>query len=234
MLLHSLSKMLVVPCIDPSLGRLEYTLLPDHSLMEMLFEGFDAETKKRCQDTDGMYLDVCEWPCVGCDDEERVTQIGEYNQVSGSLYLCYIPPNVESFAIPDSQLSGSIDLTQLPQRIKGVELWGNRLTGTVDLTHLPQRLNILYLHHNQFSGSIDLTKLPQGMFYLNLENNCFTGAFVATDLPHRLDMLNAQGNQFFEIAVVDSQTKARIDIRESGVKAVVDENGNAKDKGVWF
>ena len=30
--------------------------------MQMLFEGFDEETKE------GMYLDVCELECVACDE----------------------------------------------------------------------------------------------------------------------------------------------------------------------
>ena len=66
--------------MDPFLGRLDYSLLSDQALMEMLIEGFDDETKKKYQDDHGMYLDVCEWPNITCDEDEsvidRVSQIG--------------------------------------------------------------------------------------------------------------------------------------------------------------
>ena len=45
--------------VDPSLGRVDYSLLSDQTLMEMLFEGFTDKARKQCQDNDGMYLDVC-------------------------------------------------------------------------------------------------------------------------------------------------------------------------------
>ena len=33
--------------VDPSLGRVDYGLFSDQTLMEMLLEGFDDETKKK-------------------------------------------------------------------------------------------------------------------------------------------------------------------------------------------
>ena len=55
--------------VDPSLGRLDYSLLSDQTLMEMLIESFDDETKKKYQDGQGMYLDICEWPKIKCDKQ---------------------------------------------------------------------------------------------------------------------------------------------------------------------
>ena len=46
--------------VDPSFGRLEYRLMSDQALMEILIEGFGDETMKKCTDNNGMYLDVCE------------------------------------------------------------------------------------------------------------------------------------------------------------------------------
>ena len=43
--------------------------------MEMLIDGFDDETKKRYQDKHCIYLDVCEWSCVRCDEDESVIGI---------------------------------------------------------------------------------------------------------------------------------------------------------------
>ena len=40
--------------VDPSLGRVNYSLMSDQTLMEMLIEGFDDGTKKEYQDDDGM------------------------------------------------------------------------------------------------------------------------------------------------------------------------------------
>ena len=80
---------------DPSLGRLDYSLLSDQTLMEMLIEKFDDETKKEYQGKHGMYKDVCEWECVECDDHEEVVEIDINSRyVSGSLDLCYVPPKV--------------------------------------------------------------------------------------------------------------------------------------------
>ena len=61
--------------VDPSLGRLDYSLLSDQTLMEILIDGFDEKTKKRYQDERGMYLGVCEWPSIKCDCDDRVIEI---------------------------------------------------------------------------------------------------------------------------------------------------------------
>ena len=63
--------------------------------MEMLIDGFDDETKKRYKDSEGMYLDVCKWSLIKCDDDEKVIHIGIDNEnLSGSVALRYIPPKV--------------------------------------------------------------------------------------------------------------------------------------------
>ena len=80
---------------DPSLGRADYILFSDQTLMEMLIEGFDEEAKKKYKENEGMYLDVCKWPCIRCDKDERVTGIDiNSGNVRGSLELCYAPPKI--------------------------------------------------------------------------------------------------------------------------------------------
>ena len=86
--------------VDPSLGRVDYSLMSDQTLMEMLIDGFDDETKKQYQDSHGMYLDVCEWPCTKCDGDERIVEIGiESSRITGPLELCYVPPNVKRLTV---------------------------------------------------------------------------------------------------------------------------------------
>ena len=235
---------------DPALGRVDYNSLTDQTLMEMLADGFDEATRKRYQDSEGLYLDIADWLCARFDDDENVIDIKECRNTRGSLHLHCIPPNVRKFVLTWQKLEGSIDLAILPKNIECLILAGNELTGSIDLSRLPNRLRLLALNSNRFTGSIDLTQLPHSMEDLNvafnrlsgslnfdtlpaklhtvrLQNNAFTGTFNAPHLPPDLQTLNASRNKFSESAVVDSQTTAEIDIFGSGVTSVVDENGNA-------
>ena len=183
---------------DSSLGRVDYSLLSDQTLMEMLFEGFDDEIKNKYKDNQGMYLDVCTWPCVTCGDHERVIeiQIARFS-LNGSLELCYVPPKVkvlEIFVFSNRGLTGSIDLTRLPDGMEELNLRGHKLTGEVDLTQLPDGMNDLYLHNNQLTGEIDLTRLPDGMETLGLKNNQLTGEVDLTRLPDGMSELNLDNN----------------------------------------
>ena len=241
---------------DPSLGRVDYSSLSDQTLMEMLTEGFDDETKKDYQDNEGMYLDVCKWSCIKCDDDERVSQIDiDSCHVIGSLDLCYIPPKVnvlninswrkskltgsvdlrhlpggmQKLDLQNNQLTGEIDLTQLPDRMGGLGLNCNQLTGEVDLTRLPDGMGSLSLSSNEFIGKIDLTQLPEGMEYLYLSGNHFSGSLVIKKLPPRMKVIYAQANQFNAIAVVDLEPHTVLKLKGSGVTSVVDENGRKLD-----
>ena len=73
---------------DSSISRVDYNSLSDQTLMEMLIDGFDDESKRTYQEKDGTYLDVCEWSLVVCDDEESVVEITEcFSQISANLPL---------------------------------------------------------------------------------------------------------------------------------------------------
>ena len=143
--------------------------------MEMLIDGFDDETKKRYQDKRGIYLDVCEWSCVKCDEDESVIEIDiDSRHVRGSLELRYAPPKVKVLAITsnfEGQLTGSVDLTQLPDGMEYLHLQNDNLTGEIDLTQMPDGMRVLILKNNQLSGEIDLTQLPDGMSCIKLNNN---------------------------------------------------------------
>ena len=191
--------------------------------MEMLIDGFDDQSKKEYQDIDGLYLDVCKWSCVTCDDDQRVIEIDIHSSgVSGSLELSYVPPKLEYLYIRSfhqseltgvvdlarlpggiqvidlrsNALTGEIELTQLPESMEDLRLNSNQLTGEIDLTQLPDMMDFLSLSNNQFSGVIDLTRLPDGMSKLFLGNNKLTGEIDLTHLPDGMKELYLQNNQF--------------------------------------
>ena len=219
--------------VDPHLGHVDYASFSDQTLMEMLYEGFGAEAKTRCQDSKGMFLDVCEWHSVECDGDGNVVRFYDSHALSGSLQLCYIPPKVKTFTLQFNHTTGSIDLTRLPESMKNLHLCNNRFNGSVELTQLPQGIKSLELQGNRFTGEIDLTRLPEGMESLYLNENQFTGSFIAKNLPHNL-RVNARENKFSSTAVVESQASADIFLGGSGVASVIDENGNENNKAVCF
>ena len=189
----------LVLSVDPSLGRLDYSLLSDQALMEMLIEGLDDETKKENQDSNGMYLDVCEWPCIKCDDDERIIEIEIHSRnVSGSLELRYVSPKVKVLDISSwrkSMLTGSVDLAHLPFGMEDLNLKSNQFSGEINLTHLPDRMQRLSLENNQFTGEIDLAHLPYGVELLFLNGNQFSGKIDLTQLPHGMHALHLNKNQ---------------------------------------
>ena len=76
--------------VDPSIGRVDYSLMSDQTLMEMLIDGIDDNTKNKYKDNDGIYLDVCEWACIKCDEDQRVIEIvtsstNEGSNLTGSI-----------------------------------------------------------------------------------------------------------------------------------------------------
>ena len=187
--------------VDPSLGRVNYSLLSDQTLMEMLIEDLDDEAKKRYQDNEGMYLDVCKWSFVTCDDDERVIEMGaDSSVISGSIHLSFVPPKVKVLKIKPpwtgGKLTGSVDLAHLPRGVRAIDLRNNELTGEVDLTHLPESIEKLYLGRNQLTGGIDLTQLPGRMDYLSLNNNQLTGGVDLTQLPDEMEELYLNNNRF--------------------------------------
>ena len=150
--------------VDPSLGRVDYSLMSDQTLMEMLVEGFDDRTQKTYQDDNGMYLDVCQWWCIKCDADESVIQIRiDSTKASGLLALCYVPPKVKALDIRSwgsSKITGSVELSRLPDGMESLYLDYNQLTGSVDLTKVPWKMQMLLLTNNKLTGEIDLTQLP--------------------------------------------------------------------------
>ena len=205
----------IILSADPSLGRVDYSLLSDQVLMELLIDGFDDETKKMYQDDHGMYLVVCEWRGIRCDQDERVVEVWiDSTNVVGSLELCYAPPKMQEVYIRSGYKS--------------------KLTGSVDFTCLPEGMKELYLHNNQLTGEVNLTQLPDGMKVLNLQNNQLSGSLVLKRLPPSLRLINVRGNSFNAAAVIDSEARTDVYLQGSGVTSVVDENGKEVDSKRFF
>ena len=249
--------------VDPiSLGRVDYSSMSDQTLVEMLIDGLDDGTKKDYQDNEGMYLDVCKWSGIKCDDDERVSQIDiDSCHVIGSIDLWYIPPKVNVLNVSvwwgSGKLTGSVDLTHLPGRMQKLDLQNNRLTGEIDLTQLPERMASLALNDNRLTGEIDLTQLPEGMvslalndnrltgvidltrlpeyfFVLYLSENQLSGSLVIRNLPRWIKTVDLQVNHFDAIAVVDSEKHVAIKLKGSGVTSIVDESRTEFDSKLFF
>ena len=141
---------------DLSLGRVDYSLMSDQSLMEMLIDGLDDEIKEKYQDNNGMYIDVCGWSITRCDDHDRVIEVNiDIRYANGSVDFCYIPPKVKKIYVGSgnkSSLTGSLDLTNLPDGMQYFQLHSNELTGETDLTQLPHGIQFLDLRNNKLRG----------------------------------------------------------------------------------
>ena len=196
---NSMISPLFVLSVDPSLGRLDYSLLSDQALMEMLIKGFGDDIKEKYQDDHGMYLDVCRWSGIECDEDGRVAKILiDTCRTNGFIEICYVPPKVEFFLVDSwfgSKLTGSVDLTQLPDGMKFFLLNNHNMTGEIDLTQHPDGMKELHLSENQLTGEIDLTRLPGGMEILALDKNKLTGGIDLTKLPDEMQRLLLYNNE---------------------------------------
>ena len=73
------------------------------------------------------------------------------------------------------QLSGTICLISLPPDVECMNLGKNNFEGSLDFTRLPESMKAMYLYENRFSGTIDLGNLPKSMTYVNVRKNALTG-----------------------------------------------------------
>ena len=123
-------------CLDPHLGRFDYSSLPQQASMEILIDGI-TNREKLCGNKDEP-KDIKEWKKVTLNEKGEVTEIKW-----GFLGLI-----------------GVIFLQWLPSTVRVFDLWNNFLTGTIDLCHLPETLNIIDTSFNTFNGTLNLENLP--------------------------------------------------------------------------
>ena len=234
---------------DSHLGRVDYTSLSDQTLMELLIEGIEEESKRTYQNDDRTFKNVCEWPRVQCDSEERVVRFKGTPNMKGAIELTHIPPKAESFYLLGFNLKGTLNTQCLPQSLENFSISMNHFDGTVDFVSLPEalvdfnihknafhgsanfkklprKLESMTLHSNNFSGEIFLRNLPPNINFLNISENAFTGDFCLQNSPKPLASgLFASYNSFNAIAVVPKGDC--VWLTGSDVTSVVDEEGNA-------
>ena len=234
-------------------GRIEVHGLSDQTMMELLVDGFSADSKKAFLNCDGTYINfentsACTW------SEDRIKRV--YIDIgilylprpSGTVSLEFIPRQVEDFclrfcnmegslpsrSLPDTleelnlgsnQLSGSVIFADMPMGIKVIEIYENNFSGSLDLTSLPPSIVTLDVGSNSFSGSISLDKLPQTIEVLRIDRNKLSGSFCLLRIPPKLRLVNAFQNSFEKQAVVHSVASARVSFRDSGVREVLTEAG---------
>ena len=245
---------LAILTTDLPFGRVEVQGLSDQTMMELLVDGFSAESKAAFLNSDGTYINfentsACTW------SEDRIKRVYidigilYLPQPSGTVSLEFIPRQVEDFclrfcnmegslssrSLPDTleelnlgsnQLSGSVIFADMPVGIKVIEIYENNFSGSLNLTSLPPSIVTLDVGSNAFSGSISLDKLPQTMEVLRIDRNKLSGSFYLLRVPRRLGHIHASENSFEKQAVIHSTARTPlVSFLKSGVREVLTEDG---------
>ena len=234
---------------DSQLGRVDYSLLSDQALMEMLIEEISDAAKKKYQDKDGMYIDVCDWERIKCDADGNVIKVYDI-EADGTISLSYIPPKVWSFQmfmrgvhgtletsalqpslkvlkIAQNKFHGTVNFATLPPNMVKLGVYKNAFTGSVNLESLPDSLTHLWIFRNKFSGTLCLKKLPPKFKYFEISDNAFSGDFHLQNVPATLEALYAHENQFNAIAVVPEHCVTNVHLEKSGVTSVITCDGDS-------
>ena len=207
-------------CIDPALGRLDYSTMSTQALMEMFIEGLTAESKKQFQDDQGNYLDIEDWPGVASTNDSLEI---EWNNIhlEGSLTYQFMPPRTTVFIrnvdlrtirapLETTDLPrglqifiaylqghvGTVDMTNLPPALVSFDVRNNLFEGTIDLTSLPSKIEEIRMSSNKLTGSIDFRELPKSLQKLYLDNNNLSGTIPFESLPETLEILYIGNNAF--------------------------------------
>ena len=208
--------MLALLSADPSLGRIDYNSLSDQTLMEILFDGLDAESKAMNQDESGSYLNIAEWNGLFCDSESRVLVINKpHDRSNGSIPLEFIPPMVENYEMNNMEATGTLDTCRLPKRLRFFSIAYNAYFGTVNFQTIPERVTNFEINDNAFSGTCDLTSLPQTLLVLCINRNKFCGGLAMDNLPPRIESLLANENQFTGTVCLSNLPRAMFEINIS-------------------
>ena len=208
-------------CVDPALGRLDYSTMSTQALMEMFAEGLTPESKEIFQDDQGNYLDIEDWPGIKCGSDDLVIEWKDIH-LEGSLTYQFMPPRTRSFILYLEGIRkirsplettdlprglqifnvywqahfGALDMTSLPPALVILEVCNNRFEGTITLTALPSKIKEISMYSNKLSGSIDVSALPESLKKLYLDDNRLSGTISFEALPETLEVFSIARNAF--------------------------------------
>ena len=196
---------LCLHAVDPSLGRLNYNLLSDQALMEMLVAHMGQAETFDIKDANGNFKDACEWGPVECKDD-RVTSVnlcGRAFEREKQFPFEFIPPYVDCLNLEECKLYGTMDTSLLPPSMSDAfSLTINALYGPLDFQGFPRKLKYLYLEENKFSGSCILADLPPALLEFTFESNEFSGEIQIDDLPPALVKASVENNKLIGPIVI--------------------------------
>ena len=202
--------------IDHSLGRLDYTLLSDQALMEMLFDGLKPKHKRKFQDARRNYKDISEWGRKKdwCENG-RVVKIALlwYHFIGEQFPFEFIPPLVEEFALHSCHVHGTLDGSLLPLGMKGFAVGWNSLHGTLRFQAFPRGLLCMDIHSNAFFGSCVLSDLPDKLTNFDASRNKFSGEISLNALPACLKELDLSSNNLSGSITLKEIPESLADIR---------------------
>jgi len=154
-------------------GRVDYSLLSDQSLLELFIANVD--TRNSFRNTEGDYLDIHDWDGVTLRDD-NVFAIDFFRRFGeGTLNFEAIPTTARKVSIRVASCTGTVPWEKLSDEIRYWSLFDSPFEGTVDLTVLPRQLITFEVVMTNFSGTLDFGQLPQGLVMLQLSRNKFTG-----------------------------------------------------------
>ena len=188
--------MLSLLSADPSLGRFDISSLSDQTLMEMLVDGMQPDTKSQYHDDEGNFKDISAWENIECT-EGRVTDITFYAHAhSDAQYpFEYIPRLVELFHVERSNIHGTLDTSVLPSGLTQFSVNSNRLQGEIAFKTFPQNLKHVDISVNLFEGSIMLGDLPPKLTFFDAIMNEFSGNISLDSLPETLEDVKLSANK---------------------------------------
>ena len=205
---------LCITAADPSLGRVDRSMLDDQTIMELLVQPGSEDgyllhsyNRKRRNDLcffdNGEYRDKCDWKGVLCNRDGHVTHIDwkEENWRAGSVSLDILPPKLILFNITQNyteifRVSGTLEAAFLPRGLTNFTIDCNEFYGTIDFGSLPHALVQFEAHQNNFTGSVAWSALPPHLNVLDISENNFEGTVVLECLPQKLKQLYAFQNKF--------------------------------------
>ena len=193
-------------------GRVNYELLDEQTLMELLVQ--DVNEIQELQTDDGEFLQLSLWPGIVLDEESHVREIEYSKHISfemffdgsnyrdytigpnGSMGFQWIPRHVIVLKILLLDLEGTIETDMLPPVLIKMDLSCNKFSGTFRMSGLPRTLQYLRLDTNCFVGSVDLSSMPPSLRICHIADNRFEGQLDFRNLPSNLDTFFAHGNHF--------------------------------------